>query len=146
MALFFTLIILILNNKMETILHNLPPAPYKKFFGRKKDLKEIYEKLINGHTYIASIDGVGGIGKSALAYYFCHEVLINGGLYYDEKEKTIKEMLVLRNSKELIKREKIFDYVVWITAKENVFDSYAKGDSIKEVKTNFKGIETLVQQ
>jgi len=54
---------------METE-HNLPPQPYKKFFGRQDSIDKILETLINGGTFIASIDGVGGIGKTALAYYF----------------------------------------------------------------------------
>ena len=50
-----------------TIEHNLPPQPYKKFFGRQYSIDKIMETLIKGGTFIASIDGVGGIGKTALA-------------------------------------------------------------------------------
>lgn len=101
---------------MET-QHNLPPQPYKKFFGREESIHKITEILIKGGTYIASIDGVGGIGKTALAYYFC------------------KDILLPTNS---------FNYLVFLTAKETVFDPFSKEQIIKQVRTSFKGIEELI--
>ena len=56
--------------------HNLPNPPYKRFFGREESIRKIKETLIEGGTFIASVDGVGGIGKTALAYYFCKEILV----------------------------------------------------------------------
>jgi len=102
---------------MKKVVHNLPEPPYTKFFGRQNTIKSIIENLLEGNTYIVSIDGVGGIGKTALAYHFCKEYLI-------EKEK--------------------FDYIVWLTAKETVFDAFSEEKQIKEVKNEFKGITTLV--
>lgn len=101
---------------MET-QHNLPPQPYKKFFGREESIHNIREILIRGGTFIASIDGVGGIGKTALAYYFC------------------KEKLLPTNS---------FDYLIWLSAKETVFDPFSKEQMIKQVRSSFKGIEELI--
>lgn len=98
-------------------IHNLPNAPYKKFFGRSESIEKIKETLIKGGTFIASIDGVGGIGKTALAYYFCKEVLVP--------------------SKE-------FDYIVWITSKKTVFDAFSKEILIKVIDNEFSGIETLI--
>lgn len=97
--------------------HNLPSQPYKKFFGREKDINNISKVLIEGGTFIASIDGVGGIGKTALAYYFCKEVL-------------------------LPKYE--FDYIIWLTAKDTVFDPFSNEFMIKKVRSDFKGIEELI--
>jgi tetratricopeptide (TPR) repeat protein len=102
--------------KMETI-HNLPPQPYKKFFGRQDSINKIWEILIKGGTFIASIDGVGGIGKTALGYYFCKEILLPSNE---------------------------FDYLVWLTAKEEVFDSFSNNFMIKKVRGDFKGIEELI--
>lgn len=97
--------------------HNLPSQPYKKFFGREEAINSILEILINGGTFIASIDGVGGIGKTALAYHFCREILLP------------------RND---------FSYLVWLTAKETVFDPFSKDVMIKQVRSSFRGVEELI--
>lgn len=100
---------------METI-NNLPPQPYKKFFGRNEAIKKIYETLIEGGTFIASIDGVGGIGKTALAYHFC---------------------------KEYILPENKFKYLIWLTSKNTVFDPFSIEKQLKTVENEFRGLETL---
>lgn len=97
--------------------HNLPSQPYKKFFGREETIHNILETLIKGGTFIASIDGVGGIGKTALAYYFC------------------KEILLPQNE---------FNYLIWLTAKETVFDPFSRDFKIKRVRSSFKGVEELI--
>jgi len=97
--------------------HNLPPQPYKKFFGRQDSINKILETLIRGGTFIASIDGVGGIGKTALAYYFCKEIVLPSNQ---------------------------FDYLVWLTAKETVFDPFSSDLMIKTVRSSFRGIEELI--
>ncbi len=99
--------------------HNLPPQPYKRFFGRKDAINKIVETLVEGGTYIASIDGVGGIGKTALTYYFCQEVLLT---------------------------QNIYDYLVWVTAKDTVFDAYSS--TSKNVENTFKtnSIEELINE
>ncbi len=100
-----------------TAVHNLPNRPYRKFFGRTEAIKQIEETLIEGGTFIASIDGVGGIGKTALAYHFCENVLL-------PSER--------------------FDYVVWISSKKTVFDPFSKEVLIKRIDNDFYGIETLI--
>ena len=75
------------------------------------------ETLIRGGTFIASIDGVGGIGKTALAYYFCKEIVLPSNQ---------------------------FDYIVWLTAKETVFDPFSSDFMIKTVRSSFRGIEELI--
>jgi len=97
--------------------NNLPDAPYKKFFGRDDSLKRISETLLDGGTFIASIDGIGGIGKTALAHYFCTQVVIPSGK---------------------------FDYLVWISSKEDVFDPFSKDILIKNVRDKFRGVEELL--
>ena len=99
--------------------HNLPIQPYKKFFGRKDALDKITDILIEGGTYIASIDGVGGIGKTALTHFFCDSILL---------------------------KSNYFDYLVWITAKDSVFDSY--NSTIKNVENDFttNSIEHIINE
>jgi len=99
------------------VTHNLPEQPYKKFFGRKDSVEKIKDILLGGVTFIASIDGVGGIGKTALAHYFCKEVILP--------------------SKE-------FNNIIWITAKETVFDPFSIESMIKRIDNKFKGINTLI--
>ncbi|MCS6955411.1 MAG: NB-ARC domain-containing protein, partial [Candidatus Calescibacterium sp.] len=102
---------------MVHIYHNLPDEPYKKFFGRQESIEKMWETLIEGGTFIASIDGVGGIGKTALAYYFCKEILIP---------------------------RKVFDYIVWFTVKDTVFDPFSNEQLIKRINVNFRGVEGLI--
>jgi len=99
--------------------HNLPSQPYKRFFGRKDAVNKIVETLIEGGTYIASIDGVGGIGKTALTYYFCQEYLIP------------------KND---------FDYLVWVTAKDTVFDAYSSTSKNVENKFKNNSVEELINE
>ncbi|MBN1968800.1 MAG: hypothetical protein JW870_05500 [Candidatus Delongbacteria bacterium] len=102
---------------MKKVVHNLPDPPYTKFFGRQNSISSIIENLLEGNTYIVSIDGVGGIGKTALAYHFCQNYLIEN---------------------------ETFEYLIWLTAKETVFDAFSDEKQIKEVKNEFKGISTLI--
>jgi len=95
----------------------LPDKPYKQFFGRQDSINKILETLIRGGTFIASIDGVGGIGKTALAHYFCKEIVLPSNQ---------------------------FDYLVWLTAKETVFDPFSSDLMIKTVRSSFRGIEELI--
>jgi tetratricopeptide (TPR) repeat protein len=128
---------------MKAVLHNLPPAPYKKFFGRSKDIQNIYEAIVKGQTYIASIDGVGGIGKSALAYYFCQEMIVDKTIYYDDADKVIKQKSVLYRGESDKPAENLFEYVVWVTAKDSVFDSFSVDNQKIKVENKFLGVETL---
>jgi len=102
---------------MIDVAHNLPEQPYKKFFGRGDAIERIKDTLLYGATFIASIDGVGGIGKTALAYHFCKNVILP--------------------SKE-------FSNIIWITAKEAVFDPFSVDSMIKKVNNKFEGINTLI--
>jgi len=52
--------------------HNLPPR--SDFIGREKEKERIHEAL-RSRSYLISIDGIGGIGKTALALEVAHECL-----------------------------------------------------------------------
>jgi len=99
------------------IKHNLPNRPYGKFFGREESITKIKENLIDGGTFIASIDGIGGIGKTALAYNFCENFLIPS---------------------------KRFKHIIWITSKKTVFDPFSKEMMIKQIQNDFYGVESLI--
>jgi len=94
-----------------TVYHNLPQPEYGKFIGRETELKKIARIL---HPYphsqhsIVTIDGIGGIGKSALALEIAHRYLRNY---------------------ERIEPEKRFDAIIWTSAKQTVLT--AEGISIR---------------
>ena len=54
------------------IPHNLPPR--SEFIGREAEKARLHEAL-RSRSYLVSIDGIGGIGKTALALEVAHECL-----------------------------------------------------------------------
>jgi hypothetical protein len=56
------------------IMHNLPRPDFIEFVGRLEEFQRVIDGL-TGRPYLISIDGVGGIGKSALALEVGHRFL-----------------------------------------------------------------------
>jgi tetratricopeptide (TPR) repeat protein len=85
--------------KQQIPLHNLPQPDYDDFVGREAEIKKVMEQLHpDSRPWIVTIDGIGGIGKSALALEVAHR-------YLDPKKIALSEK---------------FDGIVWVSAKENV--------------------------
>jgi LuxR family glucitol operon transcriptional activator len=79
------------------IPHNLPQPEYGTFVGRQKELAKVRELLSpTSRHFLVTIDGVGGVGKSALALEIAHSYLRE----YD----TLPE-------------EERFDAIIWTSAK-----------------------------
>jgi len=60
--------------KLE-ICHNLPQPDYSRFVGRQQELAQVHRILRpypHSQEHLVTIDGVGGIGKSALALEVAH--------------------------------------------------------------------------
>jgi tetratricopeptide (TPR) repeat protein len=55
-------------------LHQLPPAP-RDFVGRVAELRELEEQLGAGGATISGLQGMGGVGKTALALVLAHRLL-----------------------------------------------------------------------
>lgn len=81
----------------KKILHNLPNPDYISFIGRQEELHLIHNVLLpTNRAWIIEIDGIGGVGKSALALEIGHRVLSTHN-EAPEKEK--------------------FSAVIWVSAK-----------------------------
>ena len=60
------------------VYHNLPHPDYGAFIGREKELAQVHRILQpypHSQTHLVTIDGIGGIGKSALALEVAHHYL-----------------------------------------------------------------------
>jgi tetratricopeptide (TPR) repeat protein len=79
------------------IWHNLPPR--SEFIGREAEKKRLHEAL-RSRSYLISIDGIGGIGKTSLALEVAHECLRAS------------------KSDEPPQRAVTFDGFIWTTAKD----------------------------
>jgi tetratricopeptide (TPR) repeat protein len=55
------------------VLHNLPQPDYVRFVGREEELASVHALLSpSERAWVVTIDGIGGIGKSALALEVAH--------------------------------------------------------------------------
>ena len=80
--------------------HNLPRPDYSRFVGRTSELNWIRQRLRpDDRAWQVAINGIGGVGKSALALTIAHE---------------------LKENYENLPKEQRFDAIIWISAKEDV--------------------------
>jgi tetratricopeptide (TPR) repeat protein len=87
-------------------LANLPRRPF--FVGREEEIQTIFESLEpNSRTFIIGIEGIGGVGKSALATEVSHLCV--------EKE--------------------LFESVIWISSKESILTLHGIEPIIPEAKS-----------
>ena len=84
----------------QQVIHNLPQPDYVNFVGRQEELEKL-RSLLNPRDRIWTvvIDGIGGIGKSALALEIAHRYL---------------------NEYEFLPKEERFQAIIWISAKDTV--------------------------
>ena len=92
----------------QSIPHNLPPR--SEFVGREKEKAQIHEALCS-RSYLISIDGIGGIGKSSLALEVVYECLDAG------RDKSGQNVA-------------IFDGFIWTTARDRDLSLNAMLDTI----------------
>jgi len=87
---------------LPSLYHNLPQPDYGQFIGRETELSQVIRQLRpypHSQHPIVTIDGVGGVGKSAMVLEVSHR-------YF-------------RGSDEVLSNER-FDAIIWTSAKQNV--------------------------
>jgi tetratricopeptide (TPR) repeat protein len=88
--------------KQPKVYHNLPQPDYGTFIGREEELAQV-NRILRPYPHsqhaLVTIDGIGGIGKSALALEVAHRYLCDYG-QLSEKER--------------------FDAIIWTSAKAEV--------------------------
>ena len=84
------------------VYHNLPQPDYGRFIGREAELAQV-EKILRPYPHsqhaLVTIDGIGGIGKSALALEIGHRFLRN----FDD-----------------LPAEERFEAIIWASAKQTI--------------------------
>jgi tetratricopeptide (TPR) repeat protein len=98
------------------IHHNLPDTDYREFIGRKKELESLQNMITHKRHFISALDGIGGVGKSAIALEFCNKIFCLG------------------QSDELY-----FEYIVWLSAKTTIL----KDGEIHYINQSFEHLEQL---
>jgi tetratricopeptide (TPR) repeat protein len=84
----------------KRVCHNLPQPDYGVFIGREEELAQVHQLLAPASRhFLVTIDGIGGIGKSALALEVAHRYL--------------------RDYHRLLPEER-FDAIIWASAKSSV--------------------------
>lgn len=86
----------------KKVYHNLPHPDFGHFIGREEELAQVHSILRpypHSQEHLVTIDGIGGIGKSALALEVAHHYLRD----YDR-----------------LSPEERFEAIIWASAKESV--------------------------
>ena len=104
--------------KSPNCIDNLPRPDYSTFFGRDSERNEILEHLNHQRAWITIIDGIGGVGKTALA--------VNCGEH-------IREAALAGNSD--------FEHIIWASAKNEKL-TYS---GISQVQPSFSDLSTLIR-
>ncbi|MDZ4721650.1 MAG: NB-ARC domain-containing protein [Roseiflexaceae bacterium] len=99
--------------------NNLPPRDYDRFVGRQHELADL-QRLLNprSRAFVVTIDGIGGIGKSALALEVAH---------------------ILCETYDSLPEHERFAAIVWVSAKR----SYLTADGILERRQSFRALDDL---
>lgn len=97
------------------IYHNLPSPDYEEFVGREQELAGIYRLLApTSRHFLITIDGIGGIGKSALALEVAHNCLQRA------------DDLPIANR---------FEAIIWTSAKQNVLTAEGIAKRAQSLRT-----------
>lgn len=102
------------------VVHNLPSPPFHDFIGRESQVVKTHELLIHPNTRLLQVDGIGGIGKTSLVYYYCKSLI----------EKKLKHN---------------FDFIIWMSGKRTVFTPSGEM-KIKSFIASYRDVITEIAQ
>jgi hypothetical protein len=100
------------------VLHNLPRPNFIEFIGREKQIAQIRSTLKHPRAWTVSIEGIGGVGKTALA------------------QKVALDLA----SEALQTGQSDWKFIIWISAKETVLGL----NGIEHVQPGFRTLEDLI--
>jgi tetratricopeptide (TPR) repeat protein len=94
----------VINESTEPTLlrHNLPQRPYTQFVGREIELQKLTQLLLpypQSRHFLVTLDGIGGVGKSALALEIAYQY---------------------RDTSALLPSDERFEAIVWVSAKRTL--------------------------
>ncbi len=96
------------------ILNNIPAPSYKSFIGRTETIDKIYKALNHKRTFLITISGIGGVGKSAIAIKIARNLIEDS--------------------------DKIYSFLIWVSAKK----THLLPDGIKTESQIFNNIGQLL--
>lgn len=98
---------------------NLPPRDpdMVKFVGREDELSDLRSWTLDQRTPVRLLTGIGGLGKTSIAYRFCEELIRTGAGE--------------------------FDFVAWVTAKKETYAAL-QGKLVKTTRLDFSTIDELL--
>ena len=99
------------------VIHNLPRPNFLNFIGREDEIREILETLEHERAWVVSIEGIGGVGKTALAQKVALDLV---GQAFRTGEPRWK-------------------FIIWMSAKETVLGL----EEIEEVRPGFRNLGEL---
>lgn len=105
----------------ESEPHNLPRPDYTEFIGRTEEISRVRDAFEHDRHWVISIDGIGGVGKSALALHIAYGM-----------------------ASEIRRGICPWKYIVWVSAKSDRLPATATG--IQSQEPGFKVLEDLFDE
>ena len=99
------------------ILHNVPEPDFKDFIGRKDELSDLKKCIAHKRHFLTALDGIGGVGKTAISLKLCHDILD------------------IETSSELY-----FEYIIWVSSKNTIL----KNGRIVQLTQSFEHLNQLL--
>ncbi len=101
------------------VIHNLPRPNFLNFVGREAEIREVFETLDHERAWVISIEGIGGVGKTALAQKVALDLV--GRAFQTGQTK--------------------WQFIIWMSAKETVLEY---DDHIETVTPGFQNLDELL--
>lgn len=109
------------NPSKEVIPSNLPPRDpdMVQFVGREKELSALRTWALDKRSPVKLISGIGGLGKTSVAYHFCEELAAAAA--------------------------GDFEYIAWVSAKKTTYAAL-RGSMVKTTRHDFSTVKDLLHR